>query len=148
MASFVYDVAREKFLTGDISWTRDDIKVAILKSIPHPSIPNQKIKYIGNEDAQENHRSLQQLPISNLVSISGIIYNKSFSKGIAGGDAVIFNDIEQGVELTSVIIYKRGLSNDTSFLIAHLDTQLITDSSRQVTIQWNVINGQSWIFRI
>lgn len=145
MASFVYDSAREKFLTGDLSWTRDDIRVAILRSVPNP--PNNPIKYIANETAQETHKSLADLPINNIVSTSGIIYNKTFAKGIAGGDAVVFNEIAPGTELTSVVIYKRGLTNLQSFLIAHLDVQLITDSTRQVTIQWNIVNGQTWIFR-
>jgi hypothetical protein len=144
MASFVYDSAREKFLTGDLSWTRDDIRVAILKNI---GTTNNPIKYIANESAQENHKSLADLPIDNLVSTAGIIYNKTFAKGIAGGDAVIFNEIPAGIELTSVVIYKRGLTNLQSFLIAHLDVQLITDSTQQVTIQWNIVNGQTWIFR-
>jgi hypothetical protein len=147
MASFVYDSAREKFLTGDLSWTRDDIRVAILRTLPNPSSPNNPIKYVANETAQENHKSLADLPLSNVVSTSGIIYNKTFAKGIAGGDSVIFNEIQPGIELTSVVIYKRGLTNLQSYLIAHLDVQLITDSTRQVTIQWNIVNGQTWIFR-
>lgn len=148
MTTFLYDSAREKFLTGDLSWTRDDIRVALLKSIPNTLVPNRPIKYSADETAQETHKSLQDLPISNLVSTAGIIYNKSFSKGIAGGDAVVFNEIPAGIEISSVVIYKRGLTNLQSYLIAHLDTQLITDASQQVTVQWNVVNGQSWIFRI
>lgn len=148
MASFVYDSAREKFLTGDLSWTRDDIRVAILRSIPNPNSPNNPIKYLANETTQENHKSLQDLPINNIVSTGGIIYNKTFAKGIAGGDSVVFNEIASGIELTSVVIYKRGLTPLQSFLIAHLDVYLNTDSSQQVTIQWNIVNSQSWIFRI
>lgn len=152
MASFVYDSAREKFLNGDLSWTRDDIRVAILKSVPNPTIPSQKIKYVADTTAQENHKSLddifKNIRSDLLVSTSGIIYDKTFAKGIAGGGFVTFTGIPVGIELSSIIIYKRAVTNLQSYLIAHLDTQVTTDATQQVTIQWNIVNGQSWIFRI
>jgi hypothetical protein len=141
MASFVYDSAREKFLKGELSWTNDDIRVALLKTFTQNG---QQVKYIADEGDQ----SLQDLPISNLVTTSGILYNKTTTAGIAGADRVVFNGIPSGTEITSVVLYKNAITSLQSYLIAHLDTQLITNSTQEVTIQWNVVNGIPWIFRI
>ena len=147
MASFIYDNAREKFLNGEFSWARDDIRVAILRSIARgPGL--QADVYVPSEEQQLTPPAIIDIPVRYIINTAGILHSKTATRGIAGAAPTIFNEIETGTEIVSVILYKNVPSGELSYLIAHIDTQLTTGSTGQVTINWNIVNNKPWIFRI
>lgn len=147
MASFIYDNAREKFLDGEFSWARDDIRVAILRSIARgPGL--QTDVYVPSEGQQLTPPTIGNIPVRYIINTAGVLYSKTSTRGIAGAAPVTFNEIATGTEIVSVIIYKNTPSVELSYLIAHIDTQLTTGSTGQVTINWNIVNNKPWIFRI
>jgi hypothetical protein len=136
MTNFLYDSAREKFLSGELSWLNDDIRVAIL-------VDNV---YSGNDFSRENHITLSDIPSSAIYKTSTPLTNKRASKGIADAAPVVFRAVPAGVTITSVIIYKKGSSATSSPLIAHIDVQLETIGLDDVSIQWNTTNNK--IFKL
>lgn len=141
MANFIYDKAREKFLTGELSWIADDIRVAILVD---------EI-YKGDDNACENHSTLNDVinetsPQNAIYKTSTPLINKQAVKGIASAGPVTFTGVPAGVYISSVVIYKKGSSVESSFLIAHMDVQLRTSGLDDVSIQWKTTGNK--IFKL
>lgn len=136
MANFLYDSAREKFLSGELSWINDDIRVAIL-------VDNL---YTGNDHAREHHYTLSDIPTSAIYKTSTPLTNKEASKGIANAGPVVFKGIPSGVYITSVVIYRKGSSAISSPLITHIDVQLQTTGLDDVSIQWKTTDNK--IFKL
>lgn len=138
MANFIYDSAREKFLNGEISWLADDIRAALIKNN----------LYVGNSAAEVEHSTVQDILNVNaqaILQISQSLQGKSSSKGLAYSSPVVFNDVQPG-EITSIILFKQGVSNLQSFLIAHIDVYLDNEMVQDVTIQWNTTGNK--IFKL
>jgi hypothetical protein len=136
MANFLYDSAREKFLSGELSWLNDDIRVAIL-------VNNV---YSGNDFSRENHITLSDIPSTAIYKTSTPLTHKEATKGIANAAPVVFRAVPSGVTFTSVVIYKKGSSATSSPLIAHIDIQLQTTGLDDVSIQWNTTDNK--IFKL
>ena len=142
MANFIYDKAREKFLNGEISWSQDEIRIALVND-----------KYTQN---QLDHISLND--IKNLSGESAIITNgiseplggKTITNGIAGANDITLNNIPSGNTIKSIIIYRKN-QNESTDLIAFIDTGTGVDgglktTGNQITISWN--NGLNKIFKL
>lgn len=136
MSNFLYDSAREKFLNGELSWTNDDIRVAIL-------VDNI---YVGNDFSREHHFALSDIPSSAIYKTSTTLTHKEATKGIANAAPVVFKGVPAGLSFTSLIIYKKGSSATSSPLIAHIDVQLNTIGLDDVSIQWNTNDNK--IFKL
>jgi hypothetical protein len=136
MANFLYDSAREKFLSGELSWINDDIRVAML-------VNNI---YTGNDYSRENHITLSDLPVSAIYKTSTPLTNKEATNGIANAAPVVFRGVPAGVSITSVVIYRQGSSAVSSPLIAHIDVQLDTTGLDDVSIQWKTTDNK--IFKL
>jgi hypothetical protein len=133
MANFVYDKAREKFLNGDISWTRDTFKVILLNS-----------SYVASKD----HQTLIDVPTGSRIALSTALVNKTVTNGVASADPKIVADVPSGRVIKSLIIVKQNtLATDAqSELIAYIDTASgisgtnnsgLTTTGANVTINWS-----------
>jgi hypothetical protein len=133
MANFVYDKAREKFLNGDISWTRDTFKVILLNS-----------SYVASKD----HQTLVDVPTSSRIALSTALVNKTVTGGVASADPKVVTDVPSGRVIKSLIIVKQNtLATDLqSELIAYIDTASgisgtnnsgLTTTGANVTINWS-----------
>lgn len=135
MANFIYDSAREKFLNGEISWLDDEFRVALVKYG----------QYTGDTSAEQNHKSLADIESTSILKISQPLSDKTSLKGLAYSAPVVLTNVQPG-EVGSIIIFKQGISNLQSYLIAHMDTYLKTTSVDDVTIQWNTTGNK--IFKL
>jgi len=137
MANFVYDKAREKFLSGDLSWTRDTFKVILLNS-----------SYTASKD----HQTLVDVPTGSRIATSTPLVNKSASNGVASADPKVITDVPAGRVIKSLIIVKQNtLATDLqSELVAYIDTASgisetnnsgLTTTGANVTINWSGAAG-------
>lgn len=132
MSNFLYDNAREKFLNGDISWSRDTFKVLLLTS-----------EYVADKSS---HTNLVNVASTSRIATSSELVGKDVSSGSASASNIIFTDVTANKVIKSMIIVKQN-SGDTeadSLLIAHIDTAdgitgqnggLTTDGSN-IEIDW------------
>ena len=132
MSNFLYDNAREKFLNGDISWSRDTFKVLLLTS-----------EYVADKSS---HTNLVNVVSTSRIATSSELVGKDVSSGSASASNIIFTDVTANKVIKSMIIVKQN-SGDTeadSLLIAHIDTAdgitgqnggLTTDGSN-IEIDW------------
>lgn len=135
MANFIYASAREKFLNGEISWLDDEFRVALVK----------QGQYTGDNSAEQNHKSLADIDTSSILKISHPLSGKTSAKGLAYSAPVVLTNVQPG-EIGSIIIFKQGISNVQSYLIAHMDTNLNNVVVQDVTIQWNTNDNK--IFKL
>lgn len=134
-SNFIYNSAKQKFLNGEISWQNDEIRVALI----------QNELYVGDNSAQANHKSLADINSSAILRVSHPLQNKTSDAGAAYAAAVVFNEVP-AANITSVIVFKQGITPLQSYLIAHMQVWLQNTSVQDVTIQWNSTGNK--IFRL
>lgn len=132
MANFIYDKARERFLNGEISWTNDDIRAMLIKEGLYTPNATQ-------------HSTLQDVPESAQLAVSGTLENKGSVNGIASALPTLFSSVPAGTA-TSVILFKNGPSRSQCFLITHIDVYVQPIEAEDVTIQWNTTGNK--IFKL
>lgn len=132
MANFVYDKAREKFLNGDISWSRDTFKVVLLNS---------------SYNASKEHQTLADVTTDMRIAISTALTNKTIVNGTAGADPKTITNVPANRTIKSILIIKQN-TNATdlqSDLIAYIDTATgltgqtssgLTTTGADVVINW------------
>lgn len=108
MADAVYDLAKEKFLRGEISWNSDDIK-AVLVDVAD---------YTVNTATDE---FLDDIPAGARVATSANMTGKTTTAGAAGVDDFAFGTVT-GDEAEAVVFYKDTGTEGTSPLIVYRDT--------------------------
>lgn len=137
MSNFLYDNAREKFLNGDISWSRDTFKVLLLTS-----------EYVAD---RSSHTNLTSVITTSRIATSSELVGKGISAGSASASNIIFTDVSANKVIKSMVIVKQnsGDSDSESLLIAHIDTAdgitgqnggLTTDGSN-IEIDWAGTNN-------
>lgn len=133
MANALYDKGREKFLTGAINWTGDNIKVVLVDTGT----------YTVNLATHEFHSSL-----SGIVATSGNLSSKTATSGIADAADVTFTSVT-GASSEALVIYKDTGVSGTSPLIAYIDTASglpITPNGGDITVTWD--DGTNKIFKL
>lgn len=144
MASFLYDLGRERFLgvaSGSINWTNDTIKAVLLSS---SYTPNQ-----ATDDFVANriHAHTGSLTAQTLTGKS------TNSNGTASASNVTFTAVPAGLTWSAVGLFKHdGTANPGGYpLIAYLDSSAVTglpltSSGGDITIAWNT--GANKIFKL
>lgn len=92
MANALYDLGRQKFLGGFVSWPRDDIKAALVDTND----------YTANLATDE---FLSDIPGAAIVSTSGNFANKTYANGVADADDIVFSAVA-GDESEALVIYR------------------------------------------
>lgn len=135
MANALYDKGREKFLTGAVSWSSDNIKVVL----------------VDNADYTVNistHEFLSDVASGGRVATSGNLASKTTTAGVADAADVTFTAVT-GDQSESLVIYKDTGSAATSPLIAYIDTATglpVTPNGADITVTWD--NGSNKIFKL
>lgn len=135
MANALYDKGREKFLTGAISWSSDNIKVVLVDSAD----------YTVNIS---NHEFLSDVTSGGRVATSGNLASKTTTAGVADAADVTFSAVT-GDQSEALVIYKDTGSAATSPLIAYIDTATglpVTPNGGDITIVWD--SGSNKIFKL
>lgn len=135
MANALYDKGREKFLTGAISWSSDDIKVVLVDAAD----------YTVN---LSTHEFLSDVTSGGRVATSGNLASKTTTAGVADAADVTFSAVTGDVS-EALVIYKDTGSAATSPLIAYIDTATglpVTPNGGDITVVWD--NGSNKIFKL
>jgi len=139
MSNFLYNKAKEKFLSAQLNWGTDSggdtFKAVLLTNAYTPSA---------------THTSLLDIPSSARIGISGALVGKSITDGIAAANPASFTGLptSTGLNIRYIAIIKQnsGDSEAQSYLIAFIDTATgittgIPVTQSTATIEWALDSG-------
>lgn len=136
MANALYDTGRNAFLTGDIDWVADDIRVILVDTGA----------YTVDLAA---HDFLSDIPGGARIAVgSSSLANKTAVAGVADADDFTFVGVS-GATVEAIVIYRHTGVDGTSQLIAYIDTATgltLTPSGGDVILRWS--NGANRIFKL
>jgi len=135
MANFLYDLAREAFLDGNLSWGTDDIRAVLVDTDT----------YTANQATDD---FLDVIGAGNRVAVSGAFTGKSVTAGVADAADITFTTVSGDVSEALVIYHHTG-TDGTSELIAYIDTASglpVTPGGGDVNITWD--DGANKIFKL
>lgn len=136
MANAIYPGGREAFLTGQIDWLTDDIRMVAVDS-----------GYVY-DDA---HVFLDDVGGATRVATSGAFTGKDATGGVADAADVTLASVS-GDDIEGLVIYHHTGTEGTSVLLLFLDTKtnasaiLIVPTGDDVTVTWS--NGSNKIFKL
>lgn len=124
MANRLYDLGRESFLKGEISWSGDNIKACLVDSASY------------TPDTAAN-QFLSDL--SGVVATSGNLASKTTTDGVADAADVTFSSVT-GNQSEYIVVYQDTGEASTSRLIALVDTATglpVTPNGGDIVVQWD-----------
>lgn len=134
MANALYDTGRDAFLNGDIDYTADTIKMALVSSSYTPNL---------------NTHDFWNDVSANVVGTPQTLAGKSTSAGIANCSDVTFSAVAGGSTVAYIVLYKDTGTPATSQLIACYDTATglpIVTSGADITIR--IDTGSNKLFKL
>jgi hypothetical protein len=136
MANALYDLGRESFLKSEISWSVDNIKVALVDSAVYtPNLStDQFITDVTSGGA--------------VIATSANLTSKTTTGGIADAADITFSAVNGDVS-EFLIIYQDTGTPSTSRLIARVDTATgipVTPNGGDIAVVWD--NGVNKIFKL
>jgi hypothetical protein len=133
MANTLYTLGRQAFLDGNIAWSSNTIKTALVAAAYTPNLAtHQYLSDIG----------------ANIVGTAQTLASKTSTGGVADAADVTFTAVTGSV-VNYVLIYKDTGSSSTSPLIALIDSAVnlpITPTGVDIAITWD--NGTNKIFKL
>jgi hypothetical protein len=135
MANALYDLGREAFLTGSISWSSDNIKAVLVDTG----------SYTVNLTSDQY---LSAIAGGARIATSSNLANKTTTAGVADADDVTFSSVS-GASVEAIVLYKDTGSAATSPLIAYIDTATglpVTPNGGNISITWS--SSSSKIFKL
>ncbi|BCO56099.1 hypothetical protein MINTM005_13430 [Mycobacterium intracellulare] len=135
MANALYDKGREKFLTGAINWTGDNIKAVLVDAAD----------YTVNIST---HEFLSDIPSGARVATSGNMSGKSATAGVADCDDFAFGAVT-GDPCEIIVFYKDTGTDTTSPLISYHDNATglpVTPNGGDINIQ--IDSGSNKLFKL
>ena len=134
MANALYDKGREAFLSGDVSWDADTIKVALVDTAV----------YTVNLSTHDFYDDVS----AGVVGTPQTLGTKTITAGVADAADVTFTAVS-GASCEAIVIYKDTGTPATSQLIAYIDTATnlpVTPNGGDIGITWD--SGASKIFKL
>lgn len=107
MANDLYDKAREKFGTAQINWLTDDFRCVLLRQ-----------GYLVNIRDDE---FLSDIPTNARISSSQLLGSKSIARGYLLAGPSMFQLVSDTSEAVAVVLYREGVDDASSDLIAYID---------------------------
>ncbi len=135
MANALYDLGREKFLTGSISWSADTIKITL----------SDAADYTKNLATDE---FISDVPALARVAVSGALTSKTTTAGVADAADVTWTAVT-GDQSEEIIGWKDTGTETTSPLIFNIDTATglpVTPNGGDITVVWD--NGTNKILKL
>jgi len=136
MANALYDLGRESFLKSEISWSADNIKVALVDSAVYtPNLStDQFITDVTTGGA--------------VIATSSNLASKTTASGVADAADITFSSVTGAIS-EFLIIYQDTGTPSTSRLIAKIDTATglpVTPNGGDVAVAWD--SGTNKIFKL
>jgi len=135
VANALYDLGRESFLKGEISWSGDNIKAVLVDTGAYTV-------------DLATHQYLSDIPGGARIATSGNLSGKTTSGGVADADNVTFTSVT-GASCEAIVLYQDTGNPATSRLIAYLDTATglpITPNGSNILVTWP--NTANKIFKL
>lgn len=135
MANALYDLGRESFLKGEISWSADNIKTVLVDTATYT------VDFA-------NHQFLSDIPAGERVATSANLTTKTTTAGVADADDVLYTAVE-GDQSEALVVYQDTGVVGTSRLIAYIDTAgglPVTPNGGDIAITWDT--GANKIFKL
>jgi hypothetical protein len=126
MANALYDLGRESFLKGEISWSGDNIKTVLVDTAT----------YTANLATDQ---FLSDIPVGERVATSANLASKTTVAGAADAADVTFTAVT-GDQSEALVIYQDTGTATTSRLIAYIDTATglpVTPNGGDIQVQWS-----------
>lgn len=136
MANALYDSGREAFLTGDIAWDTDNIRVNLIDGADYTA-------NLATDDFLDDIDSG-----SAVVAFSSNLGTKTTAAGVADAADVTFSSVT-GDQSELIACYKETGTSSTSQLIFLLDTATglpVTPNGGDITITWD--SGSDKMFKL
>ena len=124
MANRLYDLGRESFLKGEISWSGDNIKACLVDSASYTP-----------DTAADQFLS----DLSGVVATSGNLASKTTTDGVADAADVTFSSVT-GNQSEYIVVYQDTGTPSTSRLVALVDTATglpVTPNGGDIVVQWD-----------
>lgn len=135
MPNALYDLGRESFLKGEISWNTNNIKAVLVDTgLYTPNLLTDQF--------------LSSIPAGARVATSANLANKTTAAGVADADDVTFTAVT-GASIEAVVLYQDTGNATTSRLIGYIDTATglpVTPSGGDITVVWD--SGANRIFKL
>jgi hypothetical protein len=96
----LYPIARQNFLTGQLNWTNNDIRIALFDNTVNYTPTHTTIGQVGTP-----------------ISLGSTILNRTATNGMAAGSPTVYNGLTNPVEVAVAVLYR---STD-GLLIAYMD---------------------------
>lgn len=135
MANTLYDYARQRFLEAQINWMSDTIKVILVDTGSYT--PNTA-----------SHQYLSDVSGSARIAGPVTLTSKATTGGAADAADCTFTAVS-GASIEAIVIYKDTGAENTSPLIAYIDTATglpITPNGGDIIVTWD--NGTNKIFKV
>lgn len=127
MANGVYLSAKTLFLSGQLNWLTDSVKVCLVSAA-----------YTAN---LATHDFLAD--VTGIVATSGALQNKTVSAGIADADNITLSAVT-GSQVVALVVFRDTGSAATSNLIAYVDTATnlpVTPNGGPIDVVWDPGTG-------
>jgi len=124
MANRLYDLGRESFLKGEISWSGDNIKACLVDSASYT--PDTAVDQFFDD-------------VSGVVATSSNLASKTTTGGVADAADVTFSAVT-GNQSELIVIYQDTGTPSTSRLVAVVDTATglpVTPNGGDIVVQWD-----------
>lgn len=128
MVNSLYGLGREAFLTGDIAWDTDDIKLILVDSADYPA-----------KDINADQFRDPAIPNAAEVAVSGNFTTKTTTLGTADADDVTLSAVT-GDESEEIVIFQDTGVETTSRLIADIDSATglpVTPNGGDIVVSWD-----------
>lgn len=133
MSNTLYDLGRQAFLDGDIDWTADTIKAALVDT--------------GVYTFSQSHQYYSSVS-SAVVGTPATLASKTSTSGVADAADVTYSAVS-GSTVEALVLYKDTGNAATSPLIAYIDTATglpVTPNGGDISIAWD--SGANKIFKL
>lgn len=133
MSNTLYDLGRQAFLDGDIDWSADTIKAALVDT--------------GVYTFSQSHQYYSSVS-SAVVGTPATLASKTSTSGVADAADVTYSAVS-GSTVEALVLYKDTGNAATSPLIAYIDTATglpVTPNGGDISIAWD--SGANKIFKL
>lgn len=133
MSNTLYDLGRQAFLDGDIDWSADTIKAALVDT--------------GTYTFSQSHQYYSSVS-SAVVGTPATLASKTSTSGVADAADVTYSAVS-GSTVEALVLYKDTGNAATSPLIAYIDTATglpVTPNGGDISIAWD--SGANKIFKL
>lgn len=107
MAGALYDKAREKFLSGALSWSNDTIKAVL---VPAAYVPNLA-----------THEFLSSIPAGQRLATTAALTGKTVTAGVADANDTVWPAVTNASQGAAIVFIKDTGTDTTSPLILYVD---------------------------